>query len=40
MDDEEARRSAGDGARTSIYRSWESIVDEVYARYHEIVTSQ
>lgn len=40
MDDEGARRRAGEGARQTIYRSWESIVDEVYARYTEIVASR
>jgi glycosyltransferase involved in cell wall biosynthesis len=40
MDDEAARRRAGEGARQTIYRSWESIVDEVYSRYTEIVASR
>lgn len=40
MDDEDARQRAGRGAQTSIYRSWESIVDDVYERYREIVSQR
>lgn len=39
MDDAELRRTAGLGARRTIYRSWESIVDEVHERYQQIVSS-
>jgi 1,2-diacylglycerol 3-alpha-glucosyltransferase len=33
----EAIRKAGEGARKSIYRPWESIVDQVFNRYEEII---
>ncbi|HTX87795.1 MAG TPA: glycosyltransferase [Bacteroidales bacterium] len=33
----EAIRRAGEGARKSLYRPWETIVDEVYLRYAEIL---
>ena len=32
-----AIKKAGEGARKSIYRHWESIVDEVAIRYDEII---
>jgi 1,2-diacylglycerol 3-alpha-glucosyltransferase len=32
-----AIKKAGEGARKSIYRHWESIVDEVAIRYEEII---
>ena len=33
----QAIRQAGEGARKSIYKPWESIVDDVYHRYAEII---
>jgi glycosyltransferase involved in cell wall biosynthesis len=33
----EVIRLAGEGARKSLYKPWESIVDEVYTRYQEII---
>jgi 1,2-diacylglycerol 3-alpha-glucosyltransferase len=32
-----AIKKAGEGARKSIYRHWETIVDEVAIRYEEII---
>jgi glycosyltransferase involved in cell wall biosynthesis len=40
MNDEELRKTAGEGARNTIYRSWESIVDEVHERYRQILDDQ
>ena len=37
MDQRQAIRIAGEGARRSIYHHWESIVDEVYLRYIEVI---
>jgi glycosyltransferase involved in cell wall biosynthesis len=37
MDNPEALKLAGEGARKSIYRSWESVIDLVYMRYSEII---
>ena len=39
MDQRTAIQIAGEGARKSIYHPWESIVDNVYTRYTEIVKS-
>jgi hypothetical protein len=37
MDEPERIEEAGEGARRSIYRSWEDVIDTVYTRYSEIL---
>ena len=37
MQDQHAINKAGEGARKSIYHPWESIIDDVYLRYTELI---
>jgi 1,2-diacylglycerol 3-alpha-glucosyltransferase len=37
MHDQHALKIAGEGARKSIYHPWESIIDDVYYRYTELI---
>jgi len=37
MQDQHAIKQAGKGARKSIYHPWESIIDDVYIRYTELI---
>jgi glycosyltransferase involved in cell wall biosynthesis len=37
MKDQHAIKKAGEGARKSIYHPWESIIDDVYVRYNELI---
>jgi glycosyltransferase involved in cell wall biosynthesis len=37
MKDQHAIKIAGEGARKSIYHPWESIIDDVYMRYTELI---
>ena len=37
MDHPDAITKAGEGARKSIYRPWENIVDDVYLRYVDLI---
>jgi len=37
MHDQHAIKIAGEGARKSIYHPWESIIDDVYCRYTELI---
>lgn len=39
MHDQHAIKIAGEGARKSIYHPWESIIDDVYYRYTELINT-
>jgi 1,2-diacylglycerol 3-alpha-glucosyltransferase len=39
MDHRQAIKNAGEGARKSIYHPWESIIDDVYLRYIDIINA-